>query len=120
MNVFCDFQKTFDASCKVEEDVCRYSFSFPEGAEQYVTLKGKLCSKDCLGQVEFTETERIHLSNSSSKSAAPEQVVGFWWSMELMYRQNEFLKSVSPLRKQHLCDPETRFLLQRFLWWHFA
>lgn len=89
--VFCDFQKTFDASCTVKENICRHSFSFPEGVEQYVTLKGKLCSRDCLGQVEFIETERIYPSDSSSKSAASKHVPIDFWCMELIY--SKFLRT---------------------------
>ncbi|XP_026215203.1 interferon gamma receptor 1 isoform X1 [Anabas testudineus] len=59
----CTEREVYDASCTVEDDICEHSFSFPEGVEQFVTLKGTLCSKNCMGKVLFKQTEPIYPTN---------------------------------------------------------
>ncbi|XP_055365715.1 interferon gamma receptor 1 [Betta splendens] len=59
-------RKQFNASCSKDELVCRRDVVFSEGEERFVTLSGRFCKRDCLGEVVFRTTEPIFQNDLTS------------------------------------------------------
>ncbi|XP_022623386.1 uncharacterized protein LOC111238244 isoform X2 [Seriola dumerili] len=53
------------ADCRLENTICRYDFSFPEGVDECVSLDGELFDRNFINSVKFRQTSPVCVTESA-------------------------------------------------------
>lgn len=69
--VTCDSQGRQRFTCTAVERHCRGEVAFPDGAEECVTLDGRLFDGNGIGQVLFRKTDRVCTSPTGEPRGTP-------------------------------------------------